>query len=336
MRNQRSELSLYRAAVEQNTTSSYKRYLARGGQRADVETQLLPRAELKDAQAEGSVLAIEKYIKTHPHSKIEAEVGAAHKNALLEALKQAAKPGTLTALGEFKKTYAGHKLVAAELLQATDAVYTKALSDLEAVAGSAADVVPFSRELLKFVRENGPTVELRFRRKFPQSHERIDDVVRKSPYFYGPVLLPGQYYKGEYLDARENKTAEALLSRLQKAFPTDMVVFKRGPVVEDAEGELPTIKVPTLFVEHSATLSGGFVGIKRRGMYMGVTQAFRATFRMPKRKDEQLVFRLRLWRAPKLEIIDDLTRKPEDLYNELAGSAFEQFASDYLRYWFKS
>jgi len=104
--------------------------------------------------------------------------------------------------------------------------------------------------------------------------------------------------------------------------------------VGEGEGEPPAVKVPTLLIEHSVTFSGGFVGLRKQGMYMGMTLAYRATFLLPNDKGEYIPYRIRLWRAPKQELIDE-AKTPEELYQTLATDAYDTFATEYLEYWFK-
>jgi hypothetical protein len=173
------------------------------------------------------------------------------------------------------------------------------------------------------------------RDKRAQNLEIIDDLVQKSQYYFGPSLLPKQYVTGAPAAAREKRLAKQLVDRLQRAFPPDVLKFELGKPVESETGELPEAKGPTLFVEHSVAFSSGFVGLKRHGMYMGMTLAYRASFTIPKLEKEDLVLRIRLWRAPKTEMIDDLKQTPGDIYGTLLTDAYDTFAREFLESWFK-
>ncbi|HEY6725008.1 MAG TPA: hypothetical protein VI197_13315 [Polyangiaceae bacterium] len=339
MRNTWSAKALYAAAVASDTTAAYRAYLERGGKRPEVEAILLPRAELREAQAKNSVEAIEAYIKRHAKTRIGPEITAAHRSALLAELEKAKKVGTLTALNQLEKKHAGYPLIQQELAAAKQAIFDRVLANFKNEAGKGTDVVPFVARLVHFARLNGAQldgqkVEIRFQPKYTQNYEHIEDIVQKSPYYTGVPLLPGQYFKGKYPLEREARVGKRLKERLQRAFPSDILRFELGKQVGEDEGEPPQVSVPTLLVEHSVTFSGGFVGLRKQGMYMGMTLAYRATFLLPKDKGEYVQYRIRLWRAPKQELIDE-AKTPEELYQALATDAYDTFATEYLEHWFK-
>ena len=85
-RNFVSEERLYTAARNLGTTAAFRAYLERGGHRPDVPEILLPHAELQEAIAKGSVAALEAFMARGKHPKIENEVQAALKKALLAEL----------------------------------------------------------------------------------------------------------------------------------------------------------------------------------------------------------------------------------------------------------
>lgn len=339
MRNTWSAKALYAAAVAADTTAAYRAYLERGGTRPEVDAILLPRAELRDAQSKNSVEAIEAYIKRHEKTRIGDEITAAHRKALLAELEQAKKAGTLTALNQLEKKHAGYPLIQQELAAAKQAIFDRVLADFKREAGKGTDVVPFVARLVHYARlhgaqAQGQKVEIRFQPKYTQNYEHIEDIVQKSPYYTGVPLLPGQYFKGKYPLEREERVGKRLKERLQRAFPTDILQFELGKQVSESENEPPEVQVPTLLIEHSVTFSGGFVGLRKQGMYMGMTLAYRATFLLPNDKGEYVQYRIRLWRAPKQELIDE-AKTPEELYQTLATDAYDTFATEYLEHWFK-
>lgn len=337
MRNTWSAKALYAAAVAADSTGAYRAYLERGGQRPEVEAILLPRAELRDAQAKHSVEAIEAYIKQHQKTRIAPEITAAHRTALLAELEKAKQAGTLAALNQLEKKHAGYPLIQNEILAAKQAIFDRVLASFKQEAGKGQDgqdPVAFVARLVHYARLHGPKVEIRFQPKYVQNYEHIEDIVQKSPYYNGVQLLPGQYFKGKYPLEREARVGKRLKERLQQAFPTDILQFELGKQIAEGETEPPAVKVPTLWIEHSVTFSGGFVGLRKQGMYMGMTLAFRATYLLPGDKAEHFVFRIRLWRAPKQDLIDE-AKTPEELYQTLANDAYDTFATEYLETWFK-
>ncbi|HEX2882307.1 MAG TPA: hypothetical protein VHO25_22460, partial [Polyangiaceae bacterium] len=115
-RNLLSEARLYQAAVSKNTVEAFQAYLerTRGSGRPDVKDTLLPRAELKRAEAQGTVEAIEKYISQHATTKIGAEVERALRSTLLTALEQAKAQGTLSAIRDLRTQHKNTKPIEEE------------------------------------------------------------------------------------------------------------------------------------------------------------------------------------------------------------------------------
>src|SRR6185295_6927642 len=126
VRNKLSARRLAETARTLNTTAAYRQYLSRGGRSPEILELLLPRAELVEAKAQGSVDAIEAYIASHPDTKIQDEVAEALRGALLAALERAKQPGTLAALAAFTSSYPRHEPVAKELAAARHQVYRAA------------------------------------------------------------------------------------------------------------------------------------------------------------------------------------------------------------------
>src|SRR6185295_19139843 len=126
VRNKLSARRLAETARTLNTTAAYRQYLARGGHLPEIVDVLLPRAELAEAKAQGSVRAIEDYIAGHPGSKIQDEEAAALRAALLAALERAKLPGTLAALDAFKSENPRCEPVAKEVADARHQVYRAA------------------------------------------------------------------------------------------------------------------------------------------------------------------------------------------------------------------
>src|SRR5262245_58569851 len=101
LRNLVSDRQMLSAATKAKDAESFKAYLARGGRKAEVRDVLLPRAELSEAIRDGSVEAIEKYMVAHPNTRIQTEVSAALRQAMLAELDAAKKAGTVSVLNDF-------------------------------------------------------------------------------------------------------------------------------------------------------------------------------------------------------------------------------------------
>lgn len=333
VRNSLSEKELYRAAVEQNTVDSYRAYLARGGKRPDVEDLFLPRAELELAMREASVEAIERFIAKNPKTKIGSEIEVIHRAALLSELAKAQKAGTLEAIEAIRKRFPAHGLIEPELKAARKAAFSQAWQAFQPQASVKNEaLLPFVQDLLAYTEGKGAEVQVRWQHDFPQSRDMLDSIVSKSEkYYLGRKSLPVQYFTGEHAARRETALAEAIIERLQRAFPKDVVSFVYAGPAADINLDLPPIERPTLTLKHKESLSGGFVGGKPKGMYLGAAVGMSARFEIPGRA-EPLTFHWDAWRAPNFSVLVD--KDIPDVYEDMMGGAFDGFRQVYLKTWF--
>jgi hypothetical protein len=332
-----SRKALYMAATQADTIEAYRLYMERGGEREEVSTLLLPRAELKQAVAAGSVDAIQKFMDANQNAKIGSEIQNALRVALIRELDQAKVQGNVTAIEEVPKKFKAAHLIQAEIAAARRDVFAIALANFQKSASTKVpELVPFVQALLTYAEKHGPVVELRFSHSFPQDPEKLDQIVSKSKkYYMGRKSLPTQYFLGDSARAREKKMLEAVRARLQQAFPKDVLTFKVAPLPQKENEELPEIKVPTLTFTHQEKLSGGFVGGMPKAMYMGAAILMSADARVPG-SDQKLEFAWNAWRSPQFNILSDKQKDMPDIYEEMMGSAFDKFLELYLGRWFEA
>jgi len=327
VRNTLSEGRLYAAARGADSTASYHQYLARGGHNSDVEAVLLPRAELRDAQAQGSVLGIEQFVATHPNSKIQNEVDAALHQALLKELAAAEAVGTLTALKDFASRYERYPFLNPDIDRAVNARIAATLQQLKpAIASNQPRVLPFFERLLRFTAKRGAEVDVRFQRKTTESLEMAEKALRMSAYFTGEKSLPGQYFDAAHATPREQVAATALATALGEHFPHDLLDAKVAPTLDDTADTKP--KVPTLLVSYRSEMSGAFTSKKPRFAVSGVGIFCKVSFEIPG-DSEPLTFKFSIWRAPDLKSVTDTTT-PAELYESMAAEAFKRFNKKYL------
>jgi hypothetical protein len=334
VRNQLSARVLYRAATERNDTAAYRAYLERGGERQEVREILLPRAELRDAMAKDSVEAIEDYVKKHGQSKIEGEVSAVHRAALLKELERARRAGTVTALKKLKERYpSGFKLIENEWQAAKRALYDAAFGRFEAAAGEeAGELVPFFRKLLDYAAQHGPRVDVRFHQRAVPSRGRIDEMLRKNPYYTDKNQSPAQYFDAGQVRKHEQASGQRIIAAFQKLFPEDMLDFELGDKIGDAVEETPTPKVPTLFVEHRTQLSGGYLSSRPRAVFVGAAFMFEAFFVLPGESSAPAL-KYSLWRPPDLKQFQEEGKKPPELYEAMNREGFDRFTDRLLKDW---
>ncbi len=327
VRNTLSEARLYAAARSADSTASYREYLARGGHNSDVEAVLLPRAELRDAQAQGTVVAIEQFVTSHPNSKIQTEVDAALHRALLRELATAEAVGTLTALKDYGSRYARYPFLNVDIDRAIDARIQATLLKVQpALAPTQTRLLPFFERLLRFTVKHGPEVDVRFQRKTTESLEMAEKALRMSAYFTGEKSLPGQYFDEAHVAPREQVAAGALAAALTEHFPQDLLDAKTAPTLDDAADTKP--KVPTLLVSYRTEMSGAFTSRKPRFAVSGVGVFCKVSFEIPG-DSEPLTFKFSIWRAPDLKSVTDTTT-PAELYEAMAAEAFKRFDKKYL------
>lgn len=338
VRNKLSARRIAEAARAQDTTAGYRLYLERGGQLPEIVDVLLPRAELAEARAQGSVAAIEQFMASHPGSKIQAEVDEALRAALLAALDDAKAQQTLAALDAFAAAHPRHAPVADELAAARHAVYRAASERARAMvaAGKVQKSHPgeFIERLVAYVEEHGPKVQIQFRSYIGKSYEAADKVVRGSAYFAGNSSLPSRYFGSERMRRREAIAGPLLLAALQQLFPTEIVSFELAPALPSPEpGDRPTPlpdpSVPTLFVDHRTELSGTFVNAKPRGIFLGAGVFFETSFVIPG-DDTQLDIAVPTWRTPARDVMRHDKRTTADVYEDLARRSFSMFLRRYL------
>ncbi len=335
VRDDMSRKALYVVAAELDTVEGYKAYLARGGEREEVATLLLPRAELKKAVAQGTVEAIEAFQEKNPNLQIDGEVQNALRDGMLRELAKAKEKGGLSAIQALPKLFKAHELIAPEIAAAKSAVYANAMAAFQAQASEKdPDLIPFVQQLLTFAQQHGPRVELRFYHDFPQDPRMLDQIVSKSKkYYMGQKSLPAQYFLGKDARRREAALLERLRVRLQKAFPEDILKFELGPALTKENVELPEITVPTLTLTHRERLSGGFVGGVPKAMYLGAAVMVGAEGAIPG-SDKSVKFAWNAWRAPTFNMLSDNKKDMPDVYEEMMMGAFDKFGDIYLERWF--
>jgi hypothetical protein len=334
LRNRSSDEGMLSEAHRQRSVAGYQAYLARGGRRDEVRDVFLPRIELRDAIKEGTVEAIEKYIAAHPNSGIQAEVTAAHRQAMLIALEAVKKAGTVSALNDFSKKHP-NKLVDNELRQAIHAVYQTALAKYKKEASAKdATAVAFVERLLAVAEKSGPKVELRFRRKITRTMEMADNQIKRSPFYMGVVSLPSQYFDEAHARSREEGAAKAIAARFAATFPADILSFEMGAPIADPDAPFPATTTPTLFIEHISQVSGpSYLTAKPRGVFVGLALIFEATFRLPD-ETKPLHFKLPTWRNPDAKVEKGEGPLEAAVYDAMTTGAFVQFTNKYLSTFF--
>ncbi|MDX2052435.1 MAG: hypothetical protein SFV15_08600 [Polyangiaceae bacterium] len=325
LRNKLSEARLFEHAVQVNTPASYRTYLLRGGARPVVVETLLPRAELLATVQGKNTEALLGFAKSHAGSKIEAEISAALKQALLGELKRAAAEGTLTALVAFHERYQREQtLFRGEYEEALNRFYASILARYQQSAVFSANNLEFVRKLLNFSRTFRGTVLVRFRRVLRASLTTADRQVEKSIYYAGAESLPSQYFDAKRSEPREARAGQALAQKWQQIFPEDVLKFALGPPVDEPEGTPVVFPVPTLLVEYVVGGAGIYLSRKPRGVFVGVGLVFNAVFTIPD-VAESLVFKSSSWKVPDAAGLELSEGTFSGVYESVAQEGFDRF-----------
>lgn len=329
LRNLLSEKQMYVKARKLDSTLAFRNYLARGGNRAEVKDLLLPRAELRDARAQQSVAALEAYIDSHPHTKINEEVDAALRAQLLTELEKARDKDSISALREFRSSSKHTSIVQTELEATEKSLFRIALNNYINATPMTPEQQAFMTRLLDFARVHGPRLEVRFRRPVPaDAVERSEVQLKKSAYYAGPSALPSQYFAAKYAEPREAVVVNALRERLEKAFPKDMLSLEVGPALED-DSNTPTVQVPTLIITHRTELAGVFLSRKPRGAFVGLSVQYKARMLIPG-DPHTLDVAHSVWLAPGPKKLEEVGMNYRDLYENMAQDGFGRFLKKLL------
>jgi hypothetical protein len=324
-RNAMSDEAMYRSISSTPTIESYRLYLSRGGRHSDeVRDVLLPRAELREAETQGTVEAVRTFAQAHPSTKIGPEVDAVLRRGMLGELEKAKKAGTVGALDEFAKNYPDHN-VDAELKSARHALYARALGAWKDKTHAAAPTKAFVERLLAWAEKAGPVCEVRFRLKPSKTLEDADKSIMKNEHYPGADALPSKYMTASAMRPREERVAQSVAQAFASAFPSDMLDVRSGePLAADAP--VPT-NMPTLVVEyapewaHANTLS-----MKPPTVFAGISLGFDASFMLP--QGDPVKISTKASRGPELWKIKGggMTREDfeQKVYDTMIDAAFDQ------------
>jgi hypothetical protein len=327
-RNGMSDEAMFRAVAATSTVPAYQQYMAQGGSHsAEVRDTLLPRLQLRDAEAQGSPEAVQAFAKEHAGSKIGSEIDAALRRALLVQLDKAKRVGTITALDDLGKKYPDGGLDP-DLKAARHALYVQALAGWKKKATPDAATAAFMERLLAQVEKRGdPGVDVRFRLKASKTLDDADKQVTKSNHYPGPDALPSKYVTVAAMRTREQRVSADLVKGLAAELPADVLTLRAGePLAADA----PMPKdVPVLVVEYAPEWSHvNTVSMKPPTIFAGINFTFDVSFVLP--EGAPLTIKTKSWRGAELwKLKGDGLERPEfeqQVYDSMFDGAFDQLS----------
>jgi hypothetical protein len=325
-RNGMSDDAMYRSVAASASVTAYQQYLSQGGRHTgDVRDVLLPREELRTAEAQGSVEAVEAFAQAHASSKIGDEIDAALRRAMLAELDKAKKLGTVAALDDFARKYPDNNL-GPELKAARHTLYAAALAGWKAKAKADAPTNAFMERLFAYVEKSGsPACEVRFRQRPSKSLDDADKKAMKNNHYPGPDGLPSKYVTTAAMRTREQRVASDVVQGFAGEIAPDVLAVRAGePLAGDAAN--PT-GLPTLVIDYSPEWSHvNTVSTKPSTVFAGFNFAFDASFVLP--EGAPLQMKVKAWRGAELWKMKDDGMSREDfeqkVYDSMFDGAFDQ------------
>jgi hypothetical protein len=309
--------------VAAGSAARYRAYLERGGRRAaDVRDILLPRAELQEAQADGTVESIQAFAEANPGSKIGPEIDTALRQAMLVELDRAQKVGTVAALDDLAHKYPV-RVVDRELRAARHVLYAQAIAAWKGKANIDASTAAFMDRLFAWAEKNGATFDVRFRMRPPKSFDDADKSVIKSGHYPGPDALPSRYVKADAFRPREERVAQSIAQAFDAAFPSDVLALRLGdPLAPD-----DPLPAAALVVEYSVEWSHmNTASFKPPTVFAGLNFTFDVSFVLP--DVAPLKASVKSWRGSELWKYKSEGMSREDfeqkVYDGMIDGAFDQ------------
>jgi hypothetical protein len=325
-RNDISDDTIFRAASAQGTVDAFQEYLTHAGRHSsDVQDILLPRAELAQAEATGSVDGLRAFAQAHASSKIGSEIDAAIHRALLAQLAEAKKAGTVSAIDAFAKKYPDSKLDT-EIKAARHALFAAAFDAWQQKAKPDPTTTAFFGKLLAWAEKNGPECELRFRVARSKIDE-ADQSVMKSPRYAGPQFLPSKYVVADAMHPREQRVGADLVKGFSDAFPSDILLLKQGAAIDEG-APVPAAKEPLLLVDYLVEWSHvNNFSTKPPSVFAGLNFTFDTTFTLPEGAPYEV--KVKSFRGPEPWKVrgDDYSREDfqQKVYDGMIDGAFDHF-----------
>jgi hypothetical protein len=325
-RNSMSDDAMYRTVLAAGTAEQYQLYLAHGGRHSDdVRDVLLPRAQLREAEAQGTVDAVQAFADAHPSSKIDGDINAALRRVMLTALETAKKAGTVSAIDDLAKKYPNHQ-ADTEIKVARHALFAAALGAWAKKAQPDAPTRAFMERLLASTEALGAGCDVRFRMKASKNLDEGDKSIKRSGHYPAPDALPSKYVTADALRPREERVSAALVEAFAGAFPADILAVRAGDPLE-ADAPVPTA-VPSLVVDYEVDWArANSLSEHPLTIIAGLAFSFEPTFVLP--QGAPLKVPVRSWRGPELWRVkggDSMVREDyeQKVYDSMFDSAFDQ------------
>ncbi len=324
-RNATSDEALFRTVVATGTVAAYELYLVQGVRHADeVRDLLLPRVQLKEAEAQGTVEAVQTFADAHPSSKIDADIDAALRRVMLTALEAAKKSGTIAAIDALAKKYPNPEgSIPRSRWPATPSSCRRSTPGRR--RRSPTPRRRRSTRLLGWTENHGPASDLRFRLAPSKTLEDADRSVKRSGHYPAPDALPSKYFTAEAMRPREQRVAEAVVQAFASEFAADILLLHAGPPL-DPDAPIPSTG-PMLVVDYTFDWArGNSLSVKPPTVFAGMNFSFDASFAVPQAAPLKMSTKARkvaeIWKLK----AGDMSREDyeQKIYDAMIDSAFDQ------------
>lgn len=325
-RNDGSDEAMFRAVAASRSIPEYERYLSWGGSHShEVRDVLLPRAELRRAEAAGTVEAVRAVAEANPHSSIMPEVDAALRRAFQAQLEKAERAGTIHALDEFSRRYPDAGLDA-QLLAARHALYEKALADWKDTTHADVATTAWMERLLAWAEQSHDAIlEVRFELRPSKTLASADAQVEKSVHYPGPDALPSHYLTDDAMKVREQRLADHVEQGIARHFPPDILSARLG---ERLPPDAPAPTRPTLLVAYAPEWAFTTTPCARPDtVFPGLAFPYQVTLVVP--GGAPVAVQKQVWRIPEmwrvtLEPGESREHYEQRIYDRMIDGAFDE------------
>ncbi len=350
VRNGMSDEQMFAQARVKDDVAAYTAYLARGQAHRDVvEKELLPRAKLRLAIAEGGVDAIDSFMSDNKGTKIQNEIDIARRNALIAEFEKVRKVGTLAALLDYAARRPDHGM-GKPFEQARHALYLTEVQRYTKRAPAESELPSIVQKLITHSEKAGAkkqgdkflsaAVSLHFNRLKSQTLHRADQAVSKNPMFNGVSSLPTRYFTDEKLNVHTARTGKDLSARLSAGFNPEILRFEAGENWVGPEEDVAPAKSPRIVVHYRVEWSGGANASKvPRGVFIGLYVFFRARIELPG-EDPVVLSKYTAGQNVPVEKIakfsgsDPAGTAETEIYTGMLEAAFDEFRDTHYEKWF--
>ncbi|MGC4094161.1 MAG: hypothetical protein QM756_40870 [Polyangiaceae bacterium] len=256
------------------------------------------------------------------------EAQAALLKQLMGALEQAKRAGSLKALKEFRARFGSHQHIQAEITHAIQTRTEAGLARFVEKAHPKPEVFEAFRKLVAYGSEHDGVVQVRSKRRIPESVAKAEELLAKAHWFGGKASLPGQYFDAKHAAKREQPAQAQIIDTLSQGFDEDVLKFVAGPPIDDNLEEDPKVSVPTILIVHRTEMSGAYLMKRPRAALTGIGVLFRIVTFLPSAGPIH-TFKYSAWNSPDVKSMME-GRPFEELYNDMADKAFAKLAKKYL------